>query len=352
MRRFVFFFIFSISALLLVAKDGNGHANDMKKAFPFAIVNTNQKNNKVFKFFELVNGCLDYANFPDMTDKHVGNPPFVTEDSVFSQLSFGNHRIWFHWGFNANPHKFAPLANVLDIALCDSVLSQQDYERFWETLIKKQSERNKYLTDNWKQIMEITYSPPVYVRDQINAFVTIAYSIHILGDYSTSEISLLQNKSMLYADIYNALEKLGAGNSKNKQRLNAIKRRLKPYELDPAKFLSVLQQDFTPYLYSLEGIECNYKTKFERLGFKLKDVEVGEYEFKEGIIDKLKSLFNKITAQGESGYGSQTYAIIENNLCRPLPNSYSMRPYQVIRKQYHNGKKFMEEVFKNVIERA
>lgn len=263
-----------LSGLSCEAKSGGEHRSDMVRIFPFD-PDDKISNKKIFSFYDRVNAYLDYATFPNekVYGKKVGHPIFLGKYETLRGMKFANHRIWYHWGFNADPRKFNPLVSAVKSNIQEGRL-KPDYEHFfWEKLNQSISERNKVLLSEWakasgysglRQLSKIQ-------RDQSNAFVTLLISIHLLGDHTTSETSVIIDRNTLYAEIFTAIDKIaGKKDADNMACARSLKNKLKRVKGNPAKFLDVLANNFTEFLYELNGEECNYKKKFKKLGYKLK----------------------------------------------------------------------------------
>lgn len=242
------------------------HASDMWKVFPF--VNCPQ-NIKIQKFYYLMNAYIDYKTFPS-AEHCVGTPQCIVDN--FPRCKFDNHRIWFHWGFNTDPKLFTPLVELVRSNILKGNMKESELDKFWYILEQERRKRNKYLMDQWSRISGYIGLTSLmhYQRKQSNAFVTLLYSIHILGDHQTSCTSIMANKTMIYGDIYNALDNLAGKSSGNYTKAKLLKNKLKLAQSDPSRFLYILEKEFTPFIYSLNGIGYDYKLRFQRLGYILK----------------------------------------------------------------------------------
>ena len=258
---FIFCLLFPI---LTYALSGKEHARDMQRIFPFVKC---ECNNKVIDFYSLVNQYIDRPN-----DINIGKPNPISNHPKFSQMKFGNHRIWYHWGFNTNPKKFTPLVDAVNRSIADSVISENDVEEFWDCVMADVSRRNRYLMNcaadifGYKALGSISTNQ----RRQLNAFVTVLYSIHILGDHQCLITDVMCDIKRVYADIFNAIDDLAGKDKANVLQARDLKKVLRPEQDDPKVFLDKMEEVFSPFLLGLEGSLYNYKEKFESLGYKLK----------------------------------------------------------------------------------
>lgn len=273
-RFFVTILVLVVFPYSCLAKSGEGHYYDMSRIFPFDESAYSTSNKRIIDFYGRVNAYLDYSTFPNEKNmgKKVGNPPFLKKYERLKNMHFPNHRIWYHWGFNKDPKKFEPLINAVKDNLDKGYLQPSHESFFWSKLKENISDRNKVLLSEWAKISG--YSGLRLLsriqREQSNAFVTLLISIHLLGDHTTKEVGVIIDRNALYGEIFNAIDKLAGKNSENIKAAKLLKNRLTRVKGNPDKFLDVLAQNFTPFLYDLKGEEYNYNKKFENLGYKLK----------------------------------------------------------------------------------
>lgn len=269
----VLLFFSLVPFLNCFGKGGDGHLYDMKRIMPFD-ENDPVANKKIFDFFKMVNEYLDNADFPSRTIR-TGHPAFIKNTPELKYMKFANHRIWFHWGFNKDPKKFQPLTRIIKRNIAEDKLKADHEYIFWKSLMGEISRRNKFLMDEWAKISGYSGLSVLSRRQrrQSNAFITLLVSIHLLGDHTTSEIGVIINRKALYGEINNAIDNLaGKSSIKNRQAANSLKNKLHSVEGDPNKYLDKLSIEFTPFLFSLEGIGYNYKRKFEAQNYKMKAV--------------------------------------------------------------------------------
>lgn len=265
MKRPLIFIFILLFPTLIFGFSGEHHVRDMKRIFPFVDCHSNEK---IIAFYSLVNNYLDSPN-----DRNTGKPDPIKDHPKFNNMKFGNHRIWYHWGFNTDPKKFVPLVNVVNSNIENGIISESDLEEFWDCLINDVRKRNRYLMNRAAKIFgygslgTISQSQ----RRQLNAFVTILYSIHLLGDHQTIITDVMFDLKGVYGDIFNAIDDLaGRRNRANVLKARKLKKEFRIVQHDPKIFLDKMEEEFTPFLLALDGPLYNYKEKFEKLGYKLK----------------------------------------------------------------------------------
>lgn len=255
------------------AKSGVEHVADMKRVMPFEDV---EQNRRVFKFFRLMNQYIDRPGQSPGTkfDREAyKRPTFVAEHPKFGNIRWeGKHRIWYHWGFNTDPRQFPPLVNSLNSAIDQGIITKDDVPEFWRLMTDEISKRNRFLLNQganafgYGQLGSITAKQ----RRQLNGWVTIIYSVHILGDYQTDDTEVLAPLSRVYADISNAIDNLAGKDAGNVEKAKIIKAALKKSQSSPERYLDALEREFTPFILSLKGEGYDYKTRLKGLGYVLK----------------------------------------------------------------------------------
>lgn len=266
MKKHLLFIFFIYLPIVAFAFSGKHHVKDMKRIFPFADCEANED---VLEFYSLVNKYIDSPN-----DRNTAKPTPIADHPKFSKMKFGNHRIWYHWGFNKNPRNFAPLVQAVEKNINNGVISECDAEDFWQCLITDVKKRNRQLMNHAAQIFgyESLGSISQRQRKQLNAFVAILYSIHLLGDHQTTITDVMSNVQGVYGDVYNAIDDLAGSSRTNIRRARRLKKELRRLQSDPAVFLDKMEDEFTLFLLQLSGPLYNYQKKFENLGYKLKQL--------------------------------------------------------------------------------
>lgn len=276
MKHVVLCVLLIVSALPSLALSGAEHQADMQRIFPFAWNDGNDKNKLVMDFYKRVNVYLDHpyvepGQHPSKKDPK--RPKFVVDNPKLSLIHWdGGHRIWFHWGFNTDPRQFEPLTSGLERARSAGIINQRDIDAFWASLTEEIAKQNRALMNESAQIFGFGDLGAISAseRRQINAIVTMLYSIHVVGDYETTDTMGLSPLSRVYADIYNAIDNLAGRNPENYKKAKDLKTRLRASQMDPKSFLDALELYFSPFLLSLKGDSYDYGARFKKLGYRLK----------------------------------------------------------------------------------
>lgn len=276
MKYRVLLFLLLCSPLLSFALSGKDHAADMKRVFPFEDV---EQNSKVFRFYRLVNHYLDWPGQDPKQryDKSAPHRPLsIANHPKFGNITWsGKHRIWFHWGFNTDPHKFPPIVNSLNDAVAAGVISSSDLLEFWSLLMKEVSSRNRALMNDGAKVFGFGELGTISAaqRRQLNGLITVLYSVHVIGDHETADVDGIAPLSRVYADINNAIDNIAGKDASNMEKAKSIKAALKKAQSSPEKYLNTLEREFTPFILSLRGDGYDYKTRFKKLGYVMKKVK-------------------------------------------------------------------------------
>lgn len=180
--------------VMSAAKGGREHIQDMIDVYPFKV----QPGDAIYTFFECVQAAIDYSEFSEMFNPETQKPisskkPSFLYEPPFENTRWGNHRIWYHWGFNADVRLFSPLTLLV-------------IENIAKGLMRWAAKALGYPSSSWSGAM----------RDQLNAFVAIPYAVHLIGDrfkeYSVTFV--VQPMDDIVKSVYNAIDDLaGSGNS-------------------------------------------------------------------------------------------------------------------------------------------
>lgn len=269
MKRIILFICLTFSWFCFEAKSKSGgeHITDMFMVYPFYA----GSDTPFELFYKSIQGTIDYRVFnPNNLDPQTGNPLFLYEEP-FVNTRWGNHRIWYHWGFNADPKRYKPLTDLVDRNIREGRMTEEAKFLFYEKLINEWSYRNRELMKMAAKILGYDYnSLSSAMRDQVNAFVTIPYSVHLIGDHfeDQKEKEIILQLDWVVKDIYDAIFKLSGPAADNRNKAKDLISKLKPYEHSPERFLEAMKDHFSPFLLSLDGPLYDYKMKFRRLQYK------------------------------------------------------------------------------------
>lgn len=266
----------------LYAHDGKSHIADMLDVLPFGPEHR-IKGDPIYSL------CESVQNFIDQGKKY---PPFVKSMPQFSGLSFENHRLFMHWGFNTSPRDYHRLAD--DFIGCyrrQGRLTDEDVELFWSSLENYwNKERNKVI-QNACMVLYGENRKYIFVgkEEKAKAFLTVIYCTHILGDLdpaTNDRQDLVEQLPDVKRDINKAIDVLAGSycfdsrissinkitqwfHGDNAKKVTLLKNRLDQIN-NPVEYLNQLKAGFTPFILSLSGSLCDYKSLFQDREFSLK----------------------------------------------------------------------------------
>ncbi len=241
--------IYSLSAKSFAIGEKTGHEADAYSVFPF------ERSKPISNWFEAVHKTIDYpynAYFKGLRDAPHQN---------FSWGSYG-HRLFFHWGFNGRP--WTPqIQERVDLCGWD----RQTIDQFQKKLIDEQARRNKIILTATSEALHLGMSGQL--REYTNAFASILYDTHLLGDYTTTRIEPLLNLNAVIDDIETALyRKLRGGNEA--LRINKLLENTKKQYPNPriraAKVLQLMQKEVPSLILSAQ--DGFFKRHFKEWGIE------------------------------------------------------------------------------------
>ena len=101
------------------------------------------------------------------------------------------HRIFFHWGFNADPRRYEPLRIQVR-----NTLPENQQKAFYEKVLEEQKRRNRKVISMVGRTFGIEGEPA-------RALATLIFDIHLLADYTTENTSPLPSLFTMKRDIQN-----------------------------------------------------------------------------------------------------------------------------------------------------
>ncbi len=254
----LFLFTFNIN---IFAKSGKDHKADMYKILPFAT------QPKIDALYDLVNACIDYK---DIEKKTVGIPDAIRKAPLDENLKLGNHRVLFHWGFNSDPRKSVILKEKIDLYLkneSNQKLKETKEYAFWDRIVTEQKIRNKYIIQRVCDVMGFVDGGKS--GQYANAFASLLVDTHILGDYTTTHKTGLQDFKLVVADVKKAILNLAQNNPQDLIKAKELNKRLDSVKTEsPIDVFIILEKSLPKYILSLQNF--NFKNHFTKKGLKLK----------------------------------------------------------------------------------
>lgn len=182
------------------------------------------------------------------------------------KLSFGNHRILFHWGYNAKPWN-----QELDNYVIQCEWDINKIEKFKEALVLEQKRRNKIANTQAEKVFGFASSGREAAW--VNGILSIVYDVHLLGDYTSADnknFKGVTKPSTVAGDIINSIRRID-GSKASYKLIDSIRYLTVEYSdqhILAGELIKLLQKEMPRFLLSAnDGL---LKTRFKSRGFKLK----------------------------------------------------------------------------------
>ena len=140
------------------------------------------------------------------------------------KLGSSGHRLLFHWGFNTDVAKFPPLVSQVNKCLAGVPNADKERKNFFEALNKINRERQSRLT--------LSISNTLGVYSAAPAIAEIIHDVHILGDYTTTNIDGLPSVNNIKDSMLRSSTAL-IGYRNPSEKLRSLEREFK-YAIDKA----------------------------------------------------------------------------------------------------------------------
>lgn len=245
------------------------HAEDMYMVFGL------EKNEVLTNWMKFVSSVLiDNNNSDDAFSKEGLSFNFY----VYLQEKYPNfqckHRLLFHWGYNSRPW-----SSFLQEKVNNYGWSEEMIHSFQEDLIKEQKRRNGFTNEYTENVFGFAHSGKEARIARV--LISIAYDVHILGDYEPDNIDLdgLQDIGSVIGDIINNLTVLDKNESKAlcKQLRKASQGQEYDIQEKATVILNLLKNNFRFVLQKADagGIAEHLKAK----GFRFADSQIYHSSF-------------------------------------------------------------------------
>lgn len=160
------------------------HVKDVMEVFGFNNDGRRSVQNSVIKndWLKFISSeMIDSKEFhKSLCEKHKGFPNLSTPK---------RHRILFHWGYDAEPWNKDFERIVLDYCESYDLNKESNIRIFKSELKSEQNRRNRIIDEKTRQIFRFCASGKD--RELAHFFSSIAYNIHVLGDYMSDNTILV-----------------------------------------------------------------------------------------------------------------------------------------------------------------
>ena len=267
-------FVYIISMLLiccqaLAHKHDYQHVEEMYSVLPFATGRNGEwlaENMTIREMLQdITQKLIDDYNRVEI--KEYGNRTFYQylKDEFAYKLSFGDHRILFHWGFNANPWN-----EQLNTFVINEKWSPEKVNAFKTALLSEQKRRNGIANKMAEDVFG--FASRGKEAGWANGILAVIYDVHLLGDYVIGDNSNFKGvtpPSKVSGDIIESIRRIDSHSGRRlieDIRKTTIENK-NEHEL-AAALIKLLQKEFPDFL--LKANDGALKKRFEVKGYKLK----------------------------------------------------------------------------------
>lgn len=256
---------------LAIAHPTSGqHIMEMYSVLPFAIDKNGNVVDENFPIREWLKTITE-----ELIDEHNRIPikeyggltfyQYLTSRFDF-KLSFGNHRILFHWGYNANPWN-----KELEQYVIQNNWSEEKIRLFKDAIRAEQKRRNTIANSEAEKVFG--FSNAGKEAGWANGILAIVYDIHLLGDYVPEDnrnFRGVTEPSEVAKDIIKSIQRIDRSKA-SKKIIESIRIAVSQYSDQnhlATQILKVLQEEMPAFLLSAQ--DGALKRRFKQKGYKLK----------------------------------------------------------------------------------
>ncbi len=268
-RLIIFLLAFFLSWSVIAHPHTWQHIQEMYSVLPFA---TYKNGDVVVENFpirgwleKITQDLIDDYNRVKISD--YGGRTFYAylQDELGFSLGFGDHRILFHWGYNAEPWNEALNNYVIQH---DWDISKID--RFKETLRLEQKRRNGIANKEAEKVFG--FASGGKEAEWANSILSIVYDVHLLGDYTEGDNNNFKGvtePTKVAGDIISSIRRIDDSRTSRDliESIREARGEISDQHKLAAKLIEILQKDLPDFL--LAANEGTLKKKFENKGFKL-----------------------------------------------------------------------------------
>lgn len=244
----------TVHAKSLNAGRSGGHEADIYAVLPF------ERSREISELIYTIHQTIDYpvGYFDGLRD---------APHEEFTWHKYG-HRVFFHWGFNANPRSSQTLQSLVQ----ERKWSESIEEAFWQKVIREQARRNGEVLTAIGSTLSLQTAG--VQRSYINAFASIIVDIHILGDFSTTKRESLKTLDMIVSDLEKALFENFRGGDHAKaiaKKMNSTKSIADDNQRADA-ILKIMKSELPRFILEANG--GFFARHFKHIGLKTKPLNV------------------------------------------------------------------------------
>lgn len=181
------------------------------------------------------------------------------------KCSLGDHRYFFHWGYQCNPWSDDLLSFLPDKV----TLNPMRLSAFKNAVRKEQQRRNRITNAETERILG--FGSTGRQASYANAFIAILYDVHLLGDYESVNIEGLAPVHVIVAELSNSIRTIDSSRASDLiSQLRKLANGLGNEREKAALVLMYLKDNLPKFIYEADDGRVNMRKHFEKRGFQFK----------------------------------------------------------------------------------
>lgn len=286
MKRFSLFLIFCILSLAsssalsyYPSKGQRGHRDDFAAVMPFVWTS------EFDTWGKSVTDNLDrFTN--NAVPEYGGLSTYQYWKQKFGlKCSVGDHRYFFHWGYQRNPWSDDLLSFLPD----EVTLNPMRLSAFKDAVRKEQQRRNRITNAETERILG--FSSIGRQASYANAFIAILYDVHLLGDYESSNNEGLAPVYAIVAELSSSIRAIDSSRASGlTSQLRKLANGSGNEREKAALVLQCLRDNLPRFIYEADDGRVNMRRHFENYGFQFKSFDQGYAPSSAGISRRVTSV--------------------------------------------------------------
>ena len=233
--------VFTLLSMRGVAhSDVEEHVKDMRAVFGFQDGRAGAKNAEIVKWMKFISSdMIDKKEFHDSLKIKCG----------FDCTSPKLHRLLFHWGYNSKPWNDALERRVRRFARDNKIQEDSIVTVIKEKVRTEQKRRNRKVNEMTEDLFGFAHGGTA--ARFANFFASIAYDVHLIGDYMTDNSCLegLQGLDSVVGDMVNRIRAVDNIKGKNIIRgITAINMESGDVQKKADKLMAYLKQEMPRFI--------------------------------------------------------------------------------------------------------
>lgn len=268
-----------------------GHKDDFIAVLPFVW------NDRLDEWCKSIMDNLDrFMN--NEVEEYGGISTFQYFNNRFGvSCSVGDHRAFFHWGYQRKPWNEALLRHLPDSIKTDSL----KMSAFKSALAYEQRRRNRLTNAITEKVLG--FGSQGRSARYANAFISIIYDVHILGDYETKSIEGLAKVQDLVREISTSITTIDAILAKPLVKdLNALVKSKEDESYKAKRVLDYLCCHLPTFIIRADDGKVNMKEHFLSIGFEFRSDLIDTNEAN-GIVGLMPTIPNNNLIVGVTSTG-------------------------------------------------